>query len=136
MMNSEHNDPPFDIGIEDLDFGGLSRDEKEPTTLCLATVGLEEMTPDGEGALHPIVTSEFTVGRHRECNLVLRDRMASRRHLRIFLDGDDFLVQDNDSSNGTYVNGVRITGIHKLRPDDVVLVGNHRFRFVRSEPGL
>lgn len=50
----------------------------------------------------------LTLGRHPGCNLVLDDPTVSRRHARLRLDGDRWVVCDLHSVNGTRVNGWRI----------------------------
>lgn len=57
-----------------------------------------------------------------------RDTTASRRHAQITDRGGIFHIQDLGSSNGTYVNGARITET-QLSPGDEVAIGGTRFRF-------
>jgi predicted component of type VI protein secretion system len=72
--------------------------------------------------------SEFTIGRHADCDLVLSDLKVSRRHaaIRVLPDGRATLV-DLGSSNGTYVNGQRVqsillTGSEYVQMGDTVIV--------------
>ena len=51
---------------------------------------------------------EFTVGRAGDNDFQLGDDYASSRHARLFRRGSDWFVEDLDSRNGTFVNGVRI----------------------------
>jgi hypothetical protein len=72
----------------------------------------------------------MTVGRDAACAIALPDdTTVSRRHAAIRADGGTYLVSDEGSSNGVYVNGVRIQGSQALRPGDEVQIGNTRFRF-------
>lgn len=57
-----------------------------------------------------------------------RDTTASRRHAQISDEGGVFRVQDLGSSNGTFVNGARVTET-VLQPGDEVSIGGTRFRF-------
>ena len=57
-----------------------------------------------------------------------RDTTASRRHAQISDAGGAFVLQDLGSSNGTYLNGARVTE-SALNPGDEVTVGGTRFRF-------
>jgi hypothetical protein len=57
-----------------------------------------------------------------------RDTTASRRHAQISDAGGSFHLQDLGSSNGTYLNGARVTE-SALSPGDEVTVGGTRFRF-------
>jgi hypothetical protein len=57
-----------------------------------------------------------------------RDTTTSRRHAQITGMGGSFQLQDLGSSNGTFVNGSRVTDV-SLTPGDEVLIGGTRFRF-------
>lgn len=57
-----------------------------------------------------------------------RDTTASRRHAQITDQGGSYHIQDLGSSNGTYVNGAKITET-QLSPGDEVAIGGTRFRF-------
>ncbi len=76
----------------------------------------------------------FTVGRDYSSDLVLDDKVVSRNHAIIRqLGGGDYFVIDSGSSNGTYVNGSRITVPTKLRNGDVLSFGSLEVRFVSGE---
>ena len=70
----------------------------------------------------PLAASVLTVGRGAECELVLRDRAASRRHAQLRVDGDRVVIADLGSYNGTTVNGERLTGERELRTGDVIQI--------------
>jgi adenylate cyclase len=76
----------------------------------------------------------FTVGRDYSSDLVLDDKVVSRNHAIIRqLGGGDYFVIDSGSSNGTYVNGSRITVPTKLRNGDVLSFGSLEVTFVSGE---
>jgi len=66
----------------------------------------------------------FTIGRGAENDLRFKDAVVSRNHLKIFFDGADWQLQDVGSSNGTYVNGGKITSMTLDEPVDVELGKN------------
>lgn len=68
---------------------------------------------------------QIKIGRGENCDVVLKDAAVSREHLEIFQDdeGNTFLT-DLNSSNGTFVNGKRVSGSVKLSQNDIVKVGN------------
>lgn len=71
-----------------------------------------------------------TVGRDPTNTIFLgNDDTVSRRHASFRIDNGTYIVNDEGSSNGVYVNGVRISGPQPLRPGDEVQIGNTRFRF-------
>jgi len=71
------------------------------------------------------------VGRHGDCDLVVSDDRASRRHAEIVWSGSGYLVRDLGSTNGTYVNGRRLDGPHVLCAGDRIEVGASVVRFVQ-----
>lgn len=72
-----------------------------------------------------------TVGRLSECEIMLDDTHVSRRHAEVRKDGDAFVVVDLGSSNGTRVNGTKVTE-HVLSDGDEIQVGNTALRFEAS----
>ena len=53
-------------------------------------------------------TTSFTIGRSKECDLVIKHEAISRKHCRVEFDGRRWLLQDLESGNGTFLNGARI----------------------------
>src|SRR4029079_2186755 len=85
---------------------------------------LEEL--DGRAAgRHISVGDELIIGRGAdEDGRLADDPELSRKHARFSTDEEGVLmVEDLDSTNGTYVNGDRITGARRLQPGDTVKVG-------------
>ena len=82
-----------------------------------------------EGDAFPLNSAPVTVGRGGQNDLVLDgDEFASARNARIEARGDGVWVQDLDSTNGTYVNGSRVVGAHRLAAGDVLRVGETDLR--------
>jgi putative serine protease PepD len=75
------------------------------------------------------VTHSLRLGRDPGCELVLDDRSASHQHARIDLVAGQASVIDLGSSNGTWVNGQRISGPHPLKHGDHLQVGDTLFTF-------
>ncbi len=74
--------------------------------------------------------SAVTIGRAGHNDLGLEaDEFASARHARFEPRRDGVWVEDVGSTNGTYVNGVRIDGPRRLSPGDVVRIGDTELRF-------
>ena len=73
---------------------------------------------------------DVTIGRGAQNDVALEgDEFASARHVRVEPRGDGFWVQDLGSTNGTFVNGVRIEQPRRLEPGDVLRVGETDLRF-------
>lgn len=66
--------------------------------------------PDGSEHDHTLdPASSTTIGRHPQCTITVTQPSVSRRHVRIWHETGSYLVEDLNSSNGTYINGQRIT---------------------------
>ena len=67
----------------------------------------------------------ITIGRSKDHNnIVIEDPAVSKSHLQIIKDDNgDYYVIDLDSTNGTYVNGNRITGKVQLHKGDTIVIG-------------
>jgi len=75
---------------------------------------------------------DVTVGREESNQLTLSDAQASRKHFRVLSRLGEYTLTDLDSSNGTYVNGERITS-RVLRPGDKIHVGDSWVFFLEEE---
>jgi hypothetical protein len=80
---------------------------------------------DEESTEQVFPVGRVVVGRRLDCDLVLdpRHALASGRHLALEYDGASLVVEDLDSTNGTMVNGARLTGRMALAPEDRVVIG-------------
>ncbi len=78
-----------------------------------------KLRSEADGTETPIVHG-MVVGRGDDCDLVIRLGVVSRRHARInVVDGQPW-VEDLGSTNGTTVNGERVTSAARLKPSDIV----------------
>ncbi len=82
-----------------------------------------EIRPSGEEPRRLTVAGRLPVGRTGE-GLVLADERCSRVHCELRPEAAELVVEDLGSTNGTFVNGVRITAPVQLRPGDELLVGS------------
>ena len=85
----------------------------------LAVGGRRLIVPPGGG----------TIGRSRDCDVVLEDAGASRRHAEIRPLPDGWTLRDLDSTNGVRVNGQPLRGAQALRPGDRVEIGSTEIVF-------
>ncbi|MCX8053153.1 MAG: FHA domain-containing protein [Armatimonadetes bacterium] len=121
-------------------FCGGPRDPATGACPCTPSVGITSVAvgeaPSLVGIAGPYTSLEFRldrdyvdIGRDPSNAVVLdRDPSVSRKHAAIVKRGSSYLVQDLGSTNGTYVNGVRVQSVF-LNPGDVVHFGNSSFRF-------
>ena len=95
-----------------------------------------------EGLIHegdvkrriPVNSNPFHVGRNPQCDLVLPSRNVSKSHAHLISAGEILAVRDLRSTNGTYVNGNRITGDTLLNEADFLQFGDTEFRVSRETP--
>jgi pSer/pThr/pTyr-binding forkhead associated (FHA) protein len=74
---------------------------------------------------------DISIGREG-CDVLLPDPEVSRRHAVLRTVGDDPAIEDLRSTNGTYVNDVRIQIVTVLREGDEVRLGNTVWRVERT----
>lgn len=72
---------------------------------------------------------EVLVGRSSDLDMVLVEEMVSRKHARLVLRGDRVEIEDLGSTNGTFVNGERITRA-SVGEGDRILIGSNILRVV------
>jgi predicted component of type VI protein secretion system len=75
------------------------------------------------GKVYPLDRAELFIGRDLNNEIVINDPEISRRHSRLFAQGDDYVIEDLGSTNGTFVNGQRLLGQSVLRPGDMITFG-------------
>ena len=76
----------------------------------------------------PAGRTTVTVGRSPSCDCVISDPTVSRRHARVSRRDDRWFLSDFGSTNGTRVNGWRVTEEVEVRPGDRVAFGTARYR--------
>jgi hypothetical protein len=80
-------------------------------------------------------TSGMKIGRSHDCEVSIADPLASRVHAQLEEKPDGWWVSDQQSSNGTTVNGTAITEPVKLAPGDVLGIGDAELVFEQREEG-
>ena len=103
----------------------ISEVKEGPSGLPAASV----VTADGERVV--LGPEPVTIGRLPESTIVVNDPNASRRHAEIRRVGNDVVVVDLDSTNGTRVNGATVTE-RQLSDGDQIVIGTTVLRFETS----
>jgi predicted component of type VI protein secretion system len=75
------------------------------------------------GKTFPLDAQEVYIGRDAVNIVAINDAEVSRRHARMELRGSAYVIQDLGSTNGTFINGTRISGLQVLNPGDTVSFG-------------
>jgi len=80
------------------------------TQATTATAGRIVVTSGPKAGMElPLGTEPLTIGRSSESGLVIRDDYTSTQHARLMLWGDQWMLQDLDSTNGTWHDGKRVS---------------------------
>ena len=101
----------------------------------MANYVLEILDGDRAGEVLPVGQSALRIGRKSGNDLVLADEKTSGVHCEIAPEGDRLVLKDLGSTNGTFLDGKRITEV-VLTPGDVVTVGRLRVQFRDENPAV
>lgn len=103
-----------------------SRDTRlRPELIVPVTV----ITPQGDLELSH---GSLLIGRLPECDLNLPDTLVSRMHARLSVQEESVVVEDLHSTNGVYVNGLRVSHSCVLREGDRILIGTSELSLFES----
>ena len=93
---------------------------------------LEVNCPGEATQLFELGEEEIVLGRSPECAIPLNVDNVSRRHARVFLRNDEFHIEDLESTNGTYVNGIKVAKCI-LRNNDHIEIGGVKILFTEEK---
>lgn len=79
----------------------------------------------------PLGRDPITIGRSGDSNLVIRDDYTSTHHARLLLWNDEWMIQDLDSTNGTFLDGRRVTVPTQVPLDTPIKIGTTTFELRR-----
>ena len=89
----------------------------------------------GDLTEYPLSETNNVLGRSTNASVRLADREVSRKHSQVDKEGEDFILRDLGSSNGTFLNGKRIFGPTRLKDGDEVVIGTSKMEFSLSPGG-
>lgn len=75
------------------------------------------------GNIYQLEKTEMFIGRELNNDIVINDPEISRRHARLFLQGEAYVLEDLGSTNGSMVNNQRLMGPCILNPGDLITLG-------------
>ena len=78
-----------------------------------------------------LVDGITTIGRQDDCHLRIKSSSVSRKHCELFEKKGMLLVKDLGSSNGTIVNGKKISGQQVLEPGDELTIGGIKLKVAK-----
>src|SRR3989339_1442688 len=80
----------------------------------------------------PIEKTPLTIGRKPDNDIVVDNPAVSSHHARIVMQGASYMVEDLQSTNGTFLNDKRIIN-SALHNNDTIVVGQHSLQFMHPE---
>jgi pSer/pThr/pTyr-binding forkhead associated (FHA) protein len=93
------------------------------------------LTENGKTRTLKLSHDEITIGRSRECVVLVHNIKASRKHAKIERTGGLYQVTDLGSGNGTKVNGEKIS-FHTLEKGDEIRVGDAALKLVSIDDSI
>ncbi len=78
---------------------------------------------------------QLYIGRSSDIDLVLIEDMVSRKHAQITVNGNNITIEDLGSTNGTFVNGERITSV-SIKKGDRILIGTSIMKLVDADANM
>lgn len=85
-------------------------------------------TVDGEPVVQSFASAEVLVGRSAECDFVLDDQTVSSRHARLVYNLNQWWFEDLKSTNGSYLDGIRVEEPIVVKDNDEIYCGDAIFR--------
>lgn len=83
------------------------------------------------GTEFPLGSDPVTIGRSSDSSLVIRDDYTSTHHARLMLWNDEWMIQDLDSTNGTFLGGARVAVPTRIPLNTPVKIGTTSFELRR-----
>ena len=121
--------PPEKIILDDSSLAVPGTPPIVPPMASGSTFGNPRLVGDG-GQVFQLTEGVNLVSREAGAPISLGgETSVSRRHAEVVRSGSAVVVRDLGSTNGTYVNGVKLVGEAPLNPGDAVLFGSVRLRF-------
>lgn len=107
-----------------------SDNEKDLSAKHAAINGIEvTVTVIDTNKKHTIaVKDEIIIGRNPKCDVIINKPMVSSAHCILIRDGKKLMAEDNNSTNGTMLNGKPLNHMVELKNNDVLTLGDRSIR--------
>ena len=80
------------------------------------------------GRSHELKVDKTTIGRVDDNTFPIAESSVSSHHCEVFVRGSDVVVNDLNSTNGTFINGDKVTGEAVLKPGQILRLGQIELR--------
>jgi pSer/pThr/pTyr-binding forkhead associated (FHA) protein len=77
------------------------------------------------GKAYALEKGEINIGRDVSNDVIINDAEVSRKHARITIQGESYVLEDLGSTNGSFVDGERLTGPHILSLGQTISLGEN-----------
>ncbi len=114
---------------------GVNQDQRliEPLGIGVPWGFLEQLEGRYAGAPVPLTRQIIIIGRQMDCDIILDDERISRYHVFLTWEQGHGFARDNQSTNGTRINGQANLEAVLLKHGDILEAGGSQFRFTYSE---
>ncbi|HNQ74341.1 MAG TPA: FHA domain-containing protein [Verrucomicrobiota bacterium] len=86
------------------------------------------LSQDMAGRSHELAVDKTTIGRMDDNTFAIAESSVSSHHCEVYLRGQDVVVNDLNSTNGTFINGTRVTEATVLKPGQILRLGQVELR--------
>ena len=101
----------------------MSYNEVQPGTISTTRAVVELVSGPDKGQIFPLRKDRTLLGRAESCDIPFNTQFLSRFHAQFVKTENGFEFEDLNSSNGSFVNGVRISGRVELKEGDHIQIG-------------
>ncbi len=119
--------PPPYAGVSNAQVDQSAQASHKLATMVLGSESPLQITGSLEGGMFLEQSfgnaQRLIIGRGEECDIRLDGLLISNRHAYVHRTNSGLILEDLGSTNGTYVNGARITGRTSIQPQDVIQIG-------------
>ncbi|WP_027632002.1 FHA domain-containing protein [Clostridium hydrogeniformans] len=116
------------IMAKDVRNGGKKKRLKK-ASLGLEVISSGENNTLKVGAVVPI-NGEITLGRRDDNSIILNDQYVSGYHAKIYLRNNQCIIEDLNSTNGTFINEEDIKGKRYVEEGDKIKIGSVEFKII------
>jgi hypothetical protein len=144
LIPNQNSDPtgalppePVKKELQKIDLGSSATQMSDSGVMGATGATSAPMTPRSKnprlvtatGDIHLVPEGSQTVGREAADLTLTGESSVSRHHANITRSGDQISITDNGSTNGTYINGTKITAPTVLNPGDTIQFGAIAYRY-------
>ena len=137
--------PPDESGLTQLEMRSTDSvtviDAPSESSLDQSQQNLDEFTcifgyhPSIYDEIYPLNKEVILIGKSDEADIVIQDTSISSKHAEIFWQDEQWLIEDLESTNGTFINGQQINQVSLLQYGDILQCGLIQLVFGQPEPG-